>query len=323
MGVTCMLNEKNIILEDIAVRLEDEFKQDNLVIAEKREIQYGIQLHIMDTTIGEGIVLNIYKGKSGISYVANNKASSLYKRVFEKINSGLIDLKYKSEVKNHAFENYIGTDESGKGDYFGPLVVGGFLMEKGMQKELDELGVRDCKKVSDDMVLEIYQLLKRQYSNNLAVFSLIPVKYNEMYSQFKFQRKNLNHLLAWGHAMVIEKLMERNKLPEGIVSDQFGNSLYLQNSMYEKGRNVQLIQNTGAEKDSGVAAASIIARGEFLLWLKKTSEEYGMIIPKGASETALKVASDISNKMGVEELKKIVKLHFKSTKTVLYCRNSY
>lgn len=205
----------------------------------------------------------------------------------------------------------IGIDESGKGDYFGPLVIAAVFVDATTQGELALMEVRDSKKISDGRILEMAPDIKTICPH--SVIAIGPQKYNELYAKIK----NLNRLLAWGHARALENLLERGVSCERAISDQFGDERLILNALQEKGRKIVLEQRTKAEADLAVAAASILARAEFLIRLKRLSEEIGTTLPKGAS-TAVELAGKmIVKKHGRERLQSVAKLHFKTTKVVV------
>lgn len=205
----------------------------------------------------------------------------------------------------------IGIDESGKGDYFGPLVVAAVFVDSTTQGELKLMDVRDSKKLSDGRILEMAPDIKTICPH--SVIAIGPKKYNELYTKIK----NLNRLLAWGHAKALENLLEQGMNCERAISDQFGDERLILNALQEKGRRIVLEQRTKAESDVAVAAASILARAEFLLRLKRLSAEVGTTLPKGASPAVELAAKMIIKKHGRERLDTVAKLHFKTTQSVL------
>jgi len=209
-----------------------------------------------------------------------------------------------------AEKGHIGTDESGKGDFFGPLVIAGFFLPEGQEEVLRELGVKDCKRLSDNRVMEIAALLRKGYIH--SVVAIGPERYNELYQRLK----NLNRLLAWGHARVMENILERVNCAEALT-DQFGDEKFVREALLKKGKNINLVQRTRAEEDLAVAAASILARAEFLYRLKKLSEEVGLELPKGASSLVEEAAVKLVRELGPEALARVAKLHFKTTEKVL------
>jgi ribonuclease HIII len=211
-------------------------------------------------------------------------------------------------IKSHI--ERIGIDESGKGDYFGPLVIAAVFVDATTQGELALMQVRDSKKISDGRILEMAPDIKTICPH--SVIAIGPQKYNELYAKIK----NLNRLLAWGHAKALENLLERVSC-ERAISDQFGNERLILNVLQEKGRKIVLEQRPKAESDMAVAAASILARAEFLLRLKRLSGEVGTTLPKGASPTVELAARMIIKKHGQDRLGTVAKLHFKTTQAVL------
>ena len=185
-----------------------------------------------------------------------------------------------SELRSHNQIERIGIDESGKGDYFGPLVIAAVFVDATTQGELRLMEVRDSKKISDGRVLEMAPGNKTICPH--SVIAIGPQKYNELYAKIK----NLNRLLAWGHAKALENLLERGVTCERAISDQFGDERLILNVLQEKGRKITLEQRPRAESDLAVAAASILARAEFLIRLKRLSSEVGTTLPKGASPAA-------------------------------------
>ncbi len=220
--------------------------------------------------------------------------------------SSKVEEKPRLILKSGIDTGWIGTDESGKGDYFGPLVIGGVHVDSKTKDLLLNMRVRDSKKISDSVIKELdYQI------RSVCIYSVVvigPEKYNLLYQKMK----NLNTLLAWGHARVIENILLRVDCQKAIA-DQFGSEDYIKNALMEMGKKIELTQTPGAEADVGVAAASIVARAEFVRRMEKLSEECGFPLPKGASEQVDLVARKLVEQMGKDALNRFVKLHFKNT----------
>jgi len=211
---------------------------------------------------------------------------------------------------------HIGTDESGKGDYFGPMVVAGVWIDESAEARLQAIGVRDSKLLSDKRCRELAAEVRILCNGKFIEVEILPERYNELYDQFKKEGKNLNHLLAWGHARALESLLEKHPCSYA-VADQFGNERFILSKLMEKGRKIELIQTPKAERYTTVAAASILARDRFLQRLEKLSQAHGVSLPKGASDLVIQPALDIIKKRGVNELKKVAKLHHKTTQKIL------
>lgn len=202
---------------------------------------------------------------------------------------------------------HIGVDESGKGDYFGPLVVAACYVGPEHLAELE--GVRDSKKLTDPVATRLAQVIKRTCPH--SVISIGPEKYNELYASIR----NLNRLLAWGHARAIENVLELQPC-DLVISDQFADPAYLRKTLFEKGKAIELRSMVRAESDIAVAAASILARAEFLRRLKFLGDDNGVALPKGAGPQVLVVGKKVFAQGGLAALGKVAKLHFKTTDQV-------
>ena len=204
----------------------------------------------------------------------------------------------------------IGVDESGKGDYFGYLVIAGVVVDKTIEKKLIEMRVKDSKKLLDSTALKLARDIKKICKYEIVKIS--PERYNALYAKFD---KNLNKILAWGHARVIENLLEKNQC-DYVITDKFGDEKFLKNALMEKGKKIKIIQKVRAESDMAVAAASILARAEFLKTLKRLSIEVGHKLPKGSTHVE-DVAKLMIEKYGEKILPMIAKTHFKITKRII------
>ncbi len=205
--------------------------------------------------------------------------------------------------------NVVGTDESGKGDYFGPLVVAGVYIDTPeLEEKLRNMGVQDSKNLSDVKVIELSNEICKVCKHNVVLIG--PTRYNELYDKMN----NLNDILGWGHARVIENILGNGVDPSCIISDKFGNESIINSSLMEKGKKVNLIQEIRAEQNISVAAASILARAGFLKSIQKVSLESGFKIPKGAGDVVVDVARDLIKSKGKESLRNFCKTHFKITK---------
>lgn len=204
---------------------------------------------------------------------------------------------------------HIGIDESGKGDFFGPLVIAGVYLNQAQAKHLEKLGACDSKKLTDKKILNLENEIK-----NSSVYDIVtigPKKYNELYLKFK----NLNKLLGWGHACVLENLLQKTDAKIAI-SDKFAKDDVIISALKQKGKNIKLIQQTKAESDTAVAAASILARAEFVKRMAALSQKYELNLPKGANPLVLEQAKKFSTQYGKCELINIAKLHFKTYESV-------
>jgi len=213
----------------------------------------------------------------------------------------------KSDDLIHDFTSWIGTDESGKGDYFGPLIIASVLVEPKNRQLFEDLELKDSKKLTDEKISKLAVQIKN--NSTFTVVAITPTKYNQLYQKFN----NLNKMLAWGHARAIENILEKTPC-QNAISDKFGNESLIKNALLTSGREINLMQQVRAERDLAVAAASIVARDEFVKRIAKLSQEYGLNLPKGASELVVKQAR-LAKSKGIP-MEQIAKLHFKTTQSL-------
>lgn len=199
----------------------------------------------------------------------------------------------------------IGSDEAGKGDFFGPLVICALYANESDIKELSKLGIKDSKKISDKKNAQLAREIKKHA--RYSVIAISPAKYNELYKKFK----NLNELMAWAHTRALEVVYEDTKCKK-IIVDKFASPSLIENRLKKKKLQLDVTQIPRAEADIVVAAASILARDGFLKGLQKLSDEYSINLPKGASSLVIQVGKNFAKKYGVNELEKVAKTHFKT-----------
>jgi ribonuclease HIII len=205
-------------------------------------------------------------------------------------------------------EGRIGVDESGRGDFFGPLVVAACYVGPEHLAELE--GVRDSKKLSDQKADQLARRILRTCPN--VVVAVSPAKYNELYAKIG----NLNRLLAWAHGKVIEELLARQDA-ELVVSDQFATPQLLRSRLQERGKQAKVVSRTKAESDIAVAAASVLARAKFLWQLEDLSQKWGMRLPKGCGSNVVQAGKEFVRRHGEDALASVAKLHFKTREDIL------
>jgi ribonuclease HIII len=219
-------------------------------------------------------------------------------------------LGYEEILEPERFAPHFGIDESGKGDFFGPLVVAGVFTDATIARHLIDAGVMDSKRVtSAARIRQLAAAIRATPGCLTEVVAIGPQRYNEMHASFG----NLNRLLAWGHARVIENLaLARPDCPRAL-SDQFARPEILQRALREKGLTITLEQRTRGESDTAVAAASILARERFIDWIDLTSKTCGIHLPLGASTAVVEAGRELVVRHGLEALGKTAKLHFRTT----------
>ena len=292
-------------LSEFIVKLLGKTKKHDLVVSDEKVIAYGVQLKFRKEN--DEIPINIYYSKKkGISTVIGGSPRNPLKSLIQQI----LNKEVEASVKSHKWKIWAGTDESGKGDFFGPLVVCGFIASENILPKLKELGVKDSKLLKDQEAVRIAKTMHKIFPENIETIVLNPLKYNDLYEKFKQQNKKLNELLAWMHARVILNLKEKHHF-EGVVIDKFASDKVLRSSLKDL-KKINLTQKIKAEDDLAVAAASILARYHFLLKLEDFSKKYEIEFPKGASQKVIQAGKEFSQKFGKERLKEVAKIHFKT-----------
>ena len=217
---------------------------------------------------------------------------------------------YEEELNPEMYAPHFGIDESGKGDFFGPLVVAGAYVNRELALAYKAVGIQDSKRITSDA--SIRKLAKVIRETPGAVFDVIlmtPQRYNELYDKFD----SLNRLLAWGHARVIENLAEKQPDCPRSLSDQFADEKLIQRALLERGKKLQIDQRTKAEADIAVAAASILARDAFIDWMDRAGKKLGLAtLPRGASAAVKALAEKLVVERGPEFLGLSAKTHFKT-----------
>lgn len=209
---------------------------------------------------------------------------------------------------------WAGSDESGKGDFFGPLVVAAVLVDITTAEKLVRLGVRDCKLINDKEVLRLAELIVEAAPIN-TVLALKPEMYNFRYQQMRADGKNLNHLLSNGHIAVLRNVLRQCPQCNYALVDQFTASNDIRASLQQEFPDVNIVQQHRAEADIAVAAASVLARAKFLEIMQELAEQVGRNeLPKGGSDAATNCARELLKELGRGALERLVKVHFANYK---------
>jgi ribonuclease HIII len=271
--------------------------------------------------------INLYT--SGKCLVQGKGAEEWITFVLEPEVTGVARLGYENLLEPEPLQDpesiqpHMGIDESGKGDLFGPLVVAAVYTDEKTVATLKELGARDSKCISSDRVaLQIASNIRRELEGKYTLVTLGPAAYNRMYASMK----NVNRVLAWGHARAIENLLEKVPDCPRALSDKFGPTHRIETALMTNGKKIQMDQRTKAESDPAVAAASILARAGFLNGLRKLEKELGVeTIPKGCSAKVKQIATELIAHKGPSVMLNACKCHFRTTEQALqangYSRN--
>jgi ribonuclease HIII len=223
-------------------------------------------------------------------------------------------LGYEEVLQPDMFEPHFGIDESGKGDFFGPLVIAGVYSDAAIARALLDAGIMDSKRItSDKRIRELAGKIRDIPGLAHSVVAIGPEKYNELHGRFG----NVNRLLAWGHARVIANLAGQRPDCPRALSDQFARPEVLGRALKQQRVDIELEQRTKGEADVAVAAASILARERFVDWMRKTSAAAGIELPFGASDAVIEAGRQVVERHGAAALGRVGKLHFRTSARIL------
>jgi len=207
------------------------------------------------------------------------------------------------------FEPHFGIDESGKGDFFGPLVIAGVYVDAAIARKFLDGGIQDSKRIGSDARIRALSKIIRTTPGAVGDTVVIgPERYNDLYEKFG----NLNSLLGWGHARVIENLLAKKPDCPRALSDKFADARVIEGALLKHGKAIRLEQRTKAESDLAVAAASILAREAFIDWLERRGKTVGAKLGRGVSAEVKEAAKKVVEAGGPEALRKVAKVHFRT-----------
>ena len=216
---------------------------------------------------------------------------------------------YEEEPAEEAVDPHGGVDESGKGDFFGPLCIAGVYADEVTGPKLRAIGCCDSKLIkSSKKIMELSAGIREIAGNGWTAVVIGPESYNRLYAKFG----NLNRLLAWGHARVIENLLEKVPACPRMLSDKFADERLIRRALLTRGREIRLDQRTKAESDVAVAAASILSREQFLRGMAKLEAEFGIELPRGAGPQVKAAGRSLMERFGASVFERCAKTHFKT-----------
>ncbi len=275
---------------------------------EQREIPYGRQWRLGRGST-ENAVLNAYHGKKGLSFVAAGPGGP---RLAEDLGRPQAPPSAAgAAVSADPFElgaNRVGGDESGKGDYFGPLVAALYHVDASHAEELLRWGIADCKQLSDAQVERLAGKLEATERGAVAI--LAPPRYNERYAAVG----NINVLLGELYGECWRALAPRLRGPVPVLLiDQFTPAQARLAKALALPRGTRLEMRTKGERDVAVAAASVLARAAFVRGLREQGQPFGAELPAGAGAPVSRAIRAFARDFGPTQLGEVAKLHFSLT----------
>ena len=293
---------------------------------EEKDVNYGIQLKVKNGP--DTVSLTIYNGKKGLKYVWGGSEvpfKELCRQALSNkgINPNMQAAALQTPVSSgilldnvpHFDGLWAGSDESGKGDFIGPLVVAAVVIDTETAFKFQAMGVRDSKDLSDKKIHELAKSILA-LARNTVVLPMKPAGYNLRIAQLKEQKKTLNDFLASGHTNALARAIAGCPQCRFALVDQFSRRNSISSRLEGQYPGLKVYQKPRAERDMAVAAASILARDAFVEIMKELSRQAGFELPKGGGEQAAKAARRLAKEQGRENLKNFVKLHFKNMERV-------
>lgn len=309
--------------ETFVLTIEDKLKTLQPESIKRKSINYGEQLTLLRK--GEKVVLSIYNGKKGHKYVWGGVECPLQQEAQKAVADLLAEAGGKLPGNNSPLTllqgvpgfDYLwaGSDESGKGDFFGPLVVAAVLVNKDIAQKLANFGVRDSKELSDKKIAALASKIEACAPLH-RVLALPPEMYNYRYEQMQAANLNLNDLLAKGHIKVLSSVLQDNPHCHFALVDRFTLHNNISKELEKEFPDLTVVQQPKAEADMAVAAASILARAKFVEIMKELSLLAKRELPKGGGQAATECAREIAQTEGNGLLDKLVKKHFANYKVI-------
>lgn len=259
--------------------------------------------------------LNLSAYTSGKVVIAGKGTEDFVRDVLEPEITGAPKLGYDEVLHPDWFESHAGLDESGKGDFFGPVIAATVIADKAAIEAWRKAGAQDSKKMAESKIIELDRLIRDTKGAVVETcFCHTMARYNELMGR---PRANLNRLLAWQHATALSSALARKPVPWGLL-DQFTEQPLVQRELAKKEvTNFELRMRTKAESDPVVAAASIVARAEYVRQMHALSKQFGDKLQKGAGPLVKEQANVIIAKFGVRALGDFAKLHFRTAYEVV------
>lgn len=282
-------------------------------ILEQRGFEFTEKPHTLYAAKKGKLHVAVYR-KGPKVLVQGRETGDFVRFVLEPEVLGEARLGYEEVHDPEMFRPHFGIDESGKGDYFGPLVTAGVYTDATIARALIDAGIRDSKRVAGaKRIRALAATIRAVPGIATAVFAIGPERYNELHRRCG----SINRLLARAHARVIARLHARRPDCPRALSDQFTRPEVLETALARHDLGLALEQRTRAESDIAVAAASILARERFVDWMDQTSAAGGVVLPPGASDAVVAAARELVARHGPEVLGRVAKRHFRTTARVL------
>ncbi len=296
---------------NVVIKVSDQTKEKLIAYYQDKKKDKSIPYAVFQAVDMDTVITLYESGKVMFQGKSADVDAAMWKEIDGQNNS---IQKEDSHDKEYYYSTSIGSDEVGTGDYFGPIVVTSCYVEKEDIPFLEELGIRDSKKISDDTILKIAPIIAKRIPYKSVILSNL--EYNNKYTK----QVNMNKIKALLHNRVLYEMVQENHPFDYIIVDEFAREKryyeYLKDAPYiQKGIT---FMTKAEDKNLAVASASIISRYLFLKEMDQLSDMMHIPLPKGAGSEVDKIGEEIVDKYGEDKLKEIAKLNFKNTQRILH-----
>lgn len=297
---------------NVVIKVSDKTKEKMIDYYKDKKRDKEIPYVVFQADDNDTVITMYTSGKVMFQGVSADVDSSMWKEI-----DGQTNTDKKEDLTKYHNCSSIGSDEVGTGDYFGPIVVTACFVKKEDVTFLEQLGIRDSKKITDDVILKIAPQIAKRIKYKSIILS--NTEYNEKHKK----DNNMNKIKAIMHNKVLYQLVSEvnnsNEKYDYIIVDEFAR----ENRYYDYVKDSTQIQRgitfmTKAEdKNLAVASASIISRYIFIKEFDKLSDSLHIPLPKGAGPQVDSIGQEIVEKYGRDKLDEVAKLNFANTGRIL------
>lgn len=298
---------------NVVIKVSEETRQKMIKYYENKKRDKEIPYVVFQAEEEDTVITMYTSGKVMFQGTSADIDATMWKEID---GQNISQKEVTEDDKKYYYCSSIGSDEVGTGDYFGPIVVTSSFVSKDDIPFLEELGIKDSKKLDDEKILKIApQVVKKIKYKSIILNNS---EYNEKYG-IGF---NINKLKAIMHNKVLWQMVheEKDLKYDYIIVDEFAREQRYYDYIKES-PNVQrgiTFMTKAEDKNLAVACASVISRYIFLKEFDKLSDSLHVPLPKGAGEQVDKIGEEIVSKYGEDKLKEIAKLNFKNTERILH-----
>lgn len=297
---------------NVVIKVSNETKEKMIQYYEGKKREKTIPYVIFQAQDGDTVITMYESGKIMFQGVSADVDGAMWKEIDGQI--GETKKQQKEIIQKYHRCSSIGSDEVGTGDYFGPIVVTASFVKIDDVEFLEQLGIRDSKKISDETILKIAPEIAKRIQYKSIILN------NREYNEKHGNDHNMNKIKAILHNKVLYQLIQEIKEPyDYIIVDEFAKETryydYIKDSTQIQ-RGITFMTKA-EDKNLAVACSSIISRYLFIKEFDKLSDSLHIPLPKGAGPMVDTIGEEIVQKFGADKLKEIAKYNFKNTERIL------